>query len=183
MGVIPGQTNDKNCGMKNQIIILLAVTLAGFATGCKPSNSGEENPSATNSTMQTAQDYAQAALTNTVNATTQAWADVKASFQSAMGYSYDHKDQFIAATKADLQVLDEKIQNLSDRIANASDATKASLQSEMQDLRAKRAVLDQKMANVKNATEADWDDAKAGFQNAYDDVKTSLKNAWHSLTS
>jgi hypothetical protein len=170
--------------MKNQLLILLAsASVAGLATGCKPSDSADENPPATNSTLQTAKDDAGAALTNTVNATTQAWAEVKADFQSAMGYSYDQKDEFIAKTKADMQVLDQKIQKLSDWVASASDTTKADLQSEMQDLRAKRAVLDQKLANVQAATADNWEDAKAGFKNAYFDVKTSLQNAWHSVTS
>jgi len=170
--------------MKKQFTAVVTLAaLAAVVAGCKPANSTDENPPDTNSTMQTAQDYAHAALTNTVNATTQAWAEVKASFQSAMGDSYDQKDKFVAATKSDMQVLDEKIQNLSDKIASASDSTKASLQSDLADLKGKRSVLDQKMANVENATQADWDDAKAGFENAYDDVKTSLKNTWHSLTN
>jgi hypothetical protein len=42
-------------------------------------------------------------------------------------------------------------------------------------------VLDQKLDAVKNATEADWNDAKTAFQNFYDDVKSPLKQAWQWL--
>ena len=133
--------------------------------------------------MDTAKGYADAALTNTVNATTQAWADVKASFQSAMGYTYDKKEEFVAKANDDLAAMDQKIQNLSDKAASASDAAKANLQSDMQDLKAKRATLDQKLTDVKNSTADNWDSAKSAFENGYDDVKTALKNAWHALTA
>ena len=160
--------------MKNFIIIILAAGLVGFAAGCKPSGPADNSP--------TAKDYANAAVTNAAAATSLAWADAKADFESAMDYSYDKKDEFTAKTKADLQTLDEKIQKLSDRAASASDATRAELQVKLQDLRAKRTVLGQKLDRLGNATDADWNDAKVGFQNAYDDVKTSVTNAWHSLT-
>ena len=160
--------------MKNLRVIFLAAGLVGFAAGCKPSGPAENPP--------TAKDYANAAVTNAAAATSLAWAEAKADFESAMDYSYDKKDEFTAKTKADLQTLDDKIQKLSDRAASASDATRADLQTKLQDLRAKRAVLDQKLTKLKNATDADWNDAKVGFQNAYDDVKTSVTNAWHSVT-
>ncbi len=46
-----------------------------------------------------------------------------------------------------------------------------------------RNVLDlgKKLDDVKNSTEAGWNDAKAGFKNSYDDVKNSLKEAWQDL--
>jgi predicted nucleic acid-binding protein len=79
-------------------------------------------------------------------------------------------------------VLDQKIQDLSGRAANATDATKTDLQTKLEELRAKRAVLGQKLDDVKNATEANWDDAKNAFHNGYEDVRTSLHDAWHTLT-
>jgi hypothetical protein len=41
----------------------------------------------------------------------------------------------------------------------------------------KSATLGQKLDEVKNATEANWNDAKAGFKDSYDDLKSSLKQA------
>jgi hypothetical protein len=169
--------------MKTPIIILLAVGLSALAVGCKPSGSDYQNTTNTASANEpTAKYYANAAVTNTAAATTQAWAEMKADFQSAMGYSYDRKDEFVAKTKADLKVLDEKIQDLSDRAATASETTRADLQVKLQELRAKRGGLDQRLNRLKNATEEEWSAAKEGFQNAYDDVKTSVTNAWHSMT-
>jgi len=175
--------------MKNEITLLLAIALAGLAIGCQPAQPGDAHP--TNGTADapvppngpTAGDYARAAVTNTVDATTQAWTEVKASFRAAMADGYDQKVAFVAQTKADIKVLDQKIQDLSDRAAKATDADQASIQSKLQDLRAKRAVLDQKLTDVKNATAMDWNDTKAAFQNAYDDVKKSCQDVWHSLTA
>ena len=167
---------------------MLAITLSGLMIGCKPAQPGDAN--ATNSTAEapvlptgaTAGDYARAAVTNTVNATTQAWAQVKASFQAAMAYTYDQKDVFIAKTKTDIQALDQKIQDLSDQAAKSTEAERTSIQVKLQALRAKRAVLGDKLTEVENATAKDWDAAKTDFNNAYDDVKTSVQDDWHSLT-
>jgi hypothetical protein len=67
---------------------------------------------------------------------------------------------------------------LSGKVASASDATKADAQAKLQNLRGKRAVLDKKLGEVKNATEATWNDAKNSFENSYDDLKNSLKKTW-----
>ena len=37
------------------------------------------------------------------------------------------------------------------------------------------------MNDLKNATAANWDEAKAAFQQSYDDMKTGVKNAWQWL--
>lgn len=185
--------------MKTKPLILAALTIATLTTGCKQSNPAVENPPAsdTNSLsitqqLQNAKEVATNAWQNvkdtTTNAwsnlkegTTNAWADIKDSMQTTKDYTYDKKDGFVASASADLDALDRKIKELSDKAATASDSVKAGAQAKLQDLRDKRAVLDQKMNAVKNATEADWNDAKTAFQNSYDDVKNSLKQAWQWL--
>lgn len=114
--------------------------------------------------------------------TTNAWANIKESLQAITGYTYDKKDAFVASASADVDAVDQKITELSDKVANASDSVKASAQAQLQDLNAKRAVLGQKLDDVKNSTEANWNDAKTGFKSSYEDVKDSLKQTWRSLT-
>ncbi len=53
-----------------------------------------------------------------------------------------------------------------------ADPNKADLQTKLEELRAKRAALGQKLDDVKNATEANWDEAKTAFHNAYEEVRT-----------
>jgi hypothetical protein len=174
--------------MKNKPLILAAFLIATLATGCKQSNPADENPTAsdTNSLSVTQQlENAGEVATNvwqkTKDTTTNAWADIKDSMQTTKDYTYDKKDAFVAGASADLDALDQKIKELSDKAATASDSVKADAQVKLQELRDKRAVLDQKLDAVKNATEADWNDTKTAFQNSYDDVKSSLKQAWQWL--
>jgi hypothetical protein len=185
--------------MKNKPLILAALAIASLATGCKQSNPTVENPAAgdTNSLsvtqqLQNTKEVATNAWQNVKDATTNAWFNAKegttnawASFnesaQSAADYTYDKKDEFVAKAQANLNTLDQKIKELSDKAATASDSVKADAQTKLQDLRDKRAVADKKLDAAKNATEANWNDAKTAFQNSYDEVKNSLKQTWQWL--
>jgi hypothetical protein len=174
--------------MKSKPLIFTAFVIATLATGCKQSNPVDENSTAsdTNSLsvtqqLENAREVATNAWSNLKEGTTNAWADFKDSMQATKDYTYDKKDAFVASASADLNTLDQKIKELSDKAATASDSVKADAQVKLQELRDKRTVLDQKLDAVKNATEADWNDTKTAFQNSYDDVKSSLKQAWQWL--
>jgi flagellar motility protein MotE (MotC chaperone) len=180
-------------------LILAALAVATWVTGCKQSNPADENTAAgdTNSLSVTQQwQNVKSDLTNTwqdvkqtttqalaavKTGTTQAWASVTESVQPTVDYTYDKKDAFVAKASADLDALDRQIKELSDKVATSSDSVKADAQTKLQDLRDKRAVLDKKLDAAKNATAADWNDVKTDFQNSYDDAKNSLKQAWQWL--
>ena len=174
--------------MKNKPLIIAVLAVAVSMTGCKQSNPAAESPatSDTNSLSVTQQlENAKEVVTNawqkTKEATTNAWADTKESLQSAADYTYDKKDAFVAAASADLDVLDQKMKELSDKAANASDSVKNEAQTKLQDLRDKRTALGKKLDDVKNASQADWNELKVGFQTSYDDTKNSLKQTWQWL--
>jgi predicted nucleic acid-binding Zn-ribbon protein len=185
--------------MKKNSLILTALAVVTLVGGCKQSNPTDENPapSDTNSLSVTQQpDNAKEVATNawqkTKEATTNAWADVKEgttntwgdikdSLQTTADYTYDKKDAFVAAASADLDALDRKINELSDKAATATDSVKNEAQTKLQDLRDKRTALDKKLDDVKNASQADWNELKVGFQTSYDDAKTSLKQTWQWL--
>jgi hypothetical protein len=181
--------------MKNIQLTLAALAIAGWATGCKQSNSADVNTvsdtnvtpaldgikeGATNAWQKT-KEATTNAFANTKEATAQTWADVKDSLGSAADYSYDKKDAFVASAQADLKTLDQKIQDLSDKAAAANDSVKTNAQIKLQELRDKRAALDKKLDDVKNAAQDGWNDAKTAFKNAYDDLKDSIKQAWQWL--
>jgi chromosome segregation ATPase len=172
--------------MKNKTLILVALAVATVASGCKQSNenstASDNNSLSVTQQLQNAKEMTTNAWAHTKEATTQAWANVTESAQSAADYTYDKKDAFVAVASTNLDALDQKIKELSDKAANASDSVKAGAQAKIQELRDKRAALDKKMDAVKNATEADWNDVKTAFQNSYDDVKNSLKQTWQWFT-
>jgi len=185
--------------MKSKPLILAAFVIATLATGCKQSNPADENSTAndTNSmsvtqplehtkevatnAWQNVKDTTTNAWSNLKKGTTNAWAGIKDSMQTTKDYTYDKKEAFVASASADLDALDQKIKELSDKAATAGDSVKAAAQVKLQGLRDKRAVLNPKLDAVKNATEADWNDAKTAFQDSYADVKNSLKQTWQWL--
>ena len=186
--------------MKSKPLILGTLAIAALVIGCKQSNPtdensevGDTNSMAVTQRLQNAQevgtnawqetkDAATNAWANVKEETTNAWADAKESAQSTADYTYDKKDEFVAKASADLDVMDQKIKELSDKAATASDSVKNEAQAKLQDLHDKRTALGKKLDDVKNASQTDWDELKAGFQTAYDDTKASLKQAWQWLT-
>ncbi len=171
--------------MKKNALILTALVIAIAAIGCKKSSPADDNTMAGDTNPPTMTQNATAMATNawdkTKEATTNAWAEIKDSMSSAADYTYDKKEAYLTDATNDLAKLDQRIQDLSDRAATASDNVKADAQTKLQELRAKRAALDQKMDDVRNSTEANWNDVKTAFQTSYDDVKTSVKTTWQWL--
>jgi len=189
--------------MKKNLLMSAVLSIAALTASCKPSapssetgsTAGDTNASSLPVTQQwqnvksditnTWQDVKQTTtqvLAAVKTGTTQAWASVKNSMQSATDYSYSQKDAFVAKMQSKLDALDKNIKQLSGKVASASDATKTDAQAKLENLRGKRAVLDKKLGEVKNATEATWSDAKNSFKNSYDDLKNSLKQTWQWMS-
>ena len=185
--------------VKSKQWILATLITATLATGCTQSNpSGESLPASDTNSLSVTQQLENAkeiatntwqktegvttnVMSNVEEATSNAWTDFKESLQSINDYTYDRKDAFVAAASADVDAVDQKMKELSDKIANASDSVKTNLQAKIQDLDAKRVDLGKKLDGVKNSTEANWNDVKTGFKSAYDDLTESIKQVWQSL--
>jgi BMFP domain-containing protein YqiC len=166
--------------MKRELSFFAVGALVASLVGCSQSSDN----TATGTTNQTAQNVGNDlsnAWQKTRETTTNAWDSVKNSVQSTTDYGYDHKDVYVAKARADLDAVDRKIQEWSDKAANAADSTKAAAQAKLQDLRARRATLEDKYQAVKNSSAANWDDVKTGFENAYDGMTNSVKQAWQWL--
>ena len=103
-------------------------------------NAWEKTKQVTTNVVANVKEGATNAWANVKERTTNAWANLKESVQSLGDYSYDKKDAFVASASADVDAVDQKIKNLSDKVASASDSVKASAQAKLQELNAKRAV-------------------------------------------
>jgi hypothetical protein len=188
--------------MKKKLLLLAVLYIGALTASCEPSASlsgtnstaGDTNASLPPATRQwqsvksditnTWQDVKQTttqALAAVKTSTTQAWANVKDSMQSGTDYTYSQKDSFTAQMQGKLDVLDQNIRQLSNKVAGASNATRADAQAKLKNLHDKRAVLDKKLDDVKNATESGWNDAKTAFKNSFDDTRNSLKQTWQWL--
>jgi hypothetical protein len=113
--------------------------------------------------------------------TTNAWSDFKESIQPASNYTYDKKNAFVSKARSDLDALDEKIKELSDKAATASESVKTNAQPKIQELRDKRAALDTNLVEVRASVETNWNEVKVGFKKSYDGTKASVKEAWQWL--
>ncbi len=179
--------------MKKKSLILGTLAAAMFvAAGCDKTQSSDQYPASGGTNTSMSDSVKQAATnawektkevtTNVVaevkEGTTNAWANFKEYLQSATDYTYDKKDAFVSGASADVDALNQKLNELSDKVASGGDSAKADAQAKLQDLKAKSATLDQKLNDLRNSTAENWNDAKAGFQSAYDDMKNSLKQAW-----
>ncbi len=176
--------------MKNGALILLALAVATLVTGCNQSTSANNPPPARgpNSSMSLTNAWQQTNTTatnawaNTKEAAREAWVDIKEKLSLTQDYTYDKKDEYVAKARADLDALDQKIGELSDRAAQATESAKEDAQVKLQDVHNKRAALDDKLNNVKNSTEADWNDAKTAFNNSYNEVQNTIKQTWQWLS-
>lgn len=186
--------------INTKLLILTSLPVAMLVVGCNKQSGTGSDYSSTNDSSMDAKEMATNAWQKTKEATTNAvektkevttnawektktatvaaWTDIKESLGSTNDYTYDKKDEFVSKANADLAALDQKIKDWSDNAANASDSMKADMQAKLKTLNDKRAALDQKLDDVKNATAANWDAAKTTFKNSYEDVKDSLKNMW-----
>ena len=181
------KNNNPKIIMKKQYLLALVLGVAGLAVGCNKSANPDDSSSATNSSMSATQELqnikvdSSNAWEETKEGASNAWASVKLSLQSSANYTYDKKDAFVTDAQADLAVMDQKIKDMSDKVASSSDSVKADAQAKLQDLQTQRTALDKKLDDVKNSSEADWDSTKTAFINAYSDTKTSLKQDWQWL--
>ena len=121
--------------MKNKKMILAALASAILATGCKQSNTADENTTGNTNVTSTAErikggltnawektkevttnaladvkEGTSNAWANTKYAVTNAWADIKESLGSTEDYTYDKKDEFVTGAQADLNALDQNKQ-------------------------------------------------------------------------
>lgn len=197
--------------IKNELLATLAAT-AVVAAGCNkpsPETTGGTNPAATEASaaasnaLQSTKEGGSNLWNATRNATTNAWEATKETGSNAwekaktaigsvstnevstnyFGYDYSMKNAFVLEAKSSLDALDEKVSIFSSQVPGTSDSLKADLQQKLQDINAKRAELGNKYNDVKNATQDNWNDAKAAFVKAYFDAKATLKAGQDSLAA
>ena len=97
-------------------------------------------------------------------------------------YAYDKKEAYVADASNDLAALDQKISELSDKATAVSESFKTNVQVKILALRNQRAALTKKLPALKQATEANWNDAKGDFVKSYNEAKISCQQTWQWLT-
>lgn len=174
--------------MKNPVLLIVVLATSALAVACNKSSpamerplSGGTNSSAVSQTWATAKGIVTNSWQQTETTATNALKNANRSVQTALDYAFDKKNDCVAQAGAELDFLDQKIQELSVRAAAASDSVKADAQTRIRKLGDQRAVLNQKMAALQNATATNWDEAKDDFNKTFGEAKTSCQDAWQWL--
>ncbi|HLN28229.1 MAG TPA: hypothetical protein VK395_10840 [Gemmataceae bacterium] len=101
--------------------------------------------------------------------------EVSEALSAAKSYTYQQKDEYQKKLNAALTEMDEHIDDLKAKAAQASDEAKKRYAREMDDLRRKREVLGKKLDQVKAAAPGAWDDIKSGVGAAANDLKSTIE--------
>ena len=115
---------------------------------------------------------------------TQSWERARETFEPGKGktnYVYEKKDAFVSKAKTEVDEIDGKMKELSDKTSSATESVKSQMQQKMAALKGKRSDLSAKLDKAKGATQEDWNKAQVEFQKAYDDTKQSVRDAWDWL--
>ena len=92
-------------------------------------------------------------------------------------YPYDKREVFIDDASTDLKELDQKINEMSEAVTNASTAIKTAAQPKIENLRQQRLTLGQKLEALKSSNEADWSKLTGDYQKAASQMKVSLQES------
>lgn len=103
-----------------------------------------------------------------------AWDTVKT-------YTVEKKDDAVAYGKKLVRQTDREIKALDRKAAKASGEVKAQFQSDVKELKVKRAEAAKKLDEMGKASGAAWDEARNGFADAYQDLQDSYHKAVKKL--
>jgi len=167
---------------------LIVTVLAALAVGCGRScpTIGGASDSGTNliSVQQKSENARQFAANTWQQANvsaTNAVAKAKESAAGVVDYSFPQRSECVVQAVAELDSLDQEIRQLSDKLATASDSVKIDARIEIIMLSDQRAALNQRLAELQNATTDNWDEAKTEFKRADDDARASWRQTWQWL--
>ena len=102
------------------------------------------------------------------------WDNVKS-------YTVEKKDEAVAYGRKLVRQSDREIKQLERKASKASGEAKAQFQSDVKELKAKRAEASKKLDEMGKASSSAWDEAKNGFADAYQDLQDSYHNALKKL--
>jgi hypothetical protein len=96
-------------------------------------------------------------------------------------YTVEKKNEAVAYGKKLVRQTDREIKKLDRKAAKASGEAKAQFESDMKELKVKRAEASRKLDEMGKASGAAWDEAKNGFADAYKDLQDSYHKAVKKL--
>jgi CII-binding regulator of phage lambda lysogenization HflD len=104
--------------------------------------------------------------------------EIREALVSVKDYSIAKRDEFMKTAKSAINVLDQRIEQLEDKLDDQSDeATEAVRQKwkeTLVNLRPRRIAITKMYDELKQSSENAWDKLKEGFLSAYDEVANAV---------
>jgi hypothetical protein len=102
-------------------------------------------------------------------------------WEKVKSYTVEKKNEAMAYGRKLVRETDREIGSLEKKAAKSSGEAKAQFQSDIRELKAKRAAASKKLDEMGKASGAAWDEAKNGFADAYKDLHDSYNKAVKKL--
>jgi chromosome segregation ATPase len=132
--------------MKQGILVITFLFVAGFAMGCACSSKDGKSAAAQLDVAKT---------------------ETKEAAQAVKDYAYAQK-------KSELADIQEELDKLSARVDKSSGAAKADAKTRLDAVGKKWAEAKKQLARAESATESTWDDVKGGVKKSYGELKDSM---------
>ncbi len=88
------------------------------------------------------------------------------------------RDEYVKQLQAKLDEWNAEIDKLEAKARGARADIQANLDQRVTELRSKRAQIEQRLEELRHASEGAWGDMKAGLELAWESLSESLKSAW-----
>ncbi|MDZ7700384.1 MAG: coiled coil domain-containing protein [Deltaproteobacteria bacterium] len=89
----------------------------------------------------------------------------------------EKRDAYVQKLKAKMDEWNAEIDKIEAKADQADAESKIEYEKQLEDLRAKRKDVEDKMAELQQAGDGAWEDLKAGMDNAWDSLGNALKSA------
>jgi predicted nucleic acid-binding Zn-ribbon protein len=89
----------------------------------------------------------------------------------------EKRDAYVQKLKAKMDEWNAEIDKLAAKADQADAETKIKYHKQLEDLRGKRKDLEDKIAEVQQASESAWEDLKQGLENSWEILKTSFRKS------
>ncbi|MCB1740767.1 MAG: hypothetical protein KDK91_10375 [Gammaproteobacteria bacterium] len=98
-------------------------------------------------------------------------------------YAAEQKDQAVKEAEQLALALDERIERLEAQARTASEASAAKLNSALEAMRHKRAVMEARLAALRKSSSGAWEDIRQGFVGAWYELKGAVLDAQERLAT
>ena len=147
--------------MKSNPLLLMLLSIATLAVGCKPS---------TETSTVESRDATAAQIDKLKKETKEAVQDIN-------DYAYTQKSEFVDKMQIQLAEINKDLDQISDKVEKSNDADKAQVTPKLHALREQAAKLNKQLDVAKSATESTWGDVKTGFKKGYSELKEGFQQA------